>query len=229
MSGKNLKFCLVGNNIKNSLSPIIFNYWFRENNLDCSYVLEEIYEQEFASKIEEIFKNYDGLNITAPYKNLITRFLRNLSDEAKEINTVNCVWKGKGFNTDIYGFKKAFLEGKVNFFSKAVILGSGGAAKAVKRALDELNVQNIMLSRKEIENFQKQENHIYINCTTIRSMLAEYITPELYIDINYIGGEREGISFALKMLLYQAQKNFKIWFGFEPKINEELYKLINLR
>jgi shikimate dehydrogenase len=86
-----------------------------------------------------------GLNITIPYKEKVIPYLDNLSEKAQKIGAVNCIkftkkGKLKGYNTDYYGFKKSILPLLQPHHQKALILGTGGASKAVAFALEELGI-----------------------------------------------------------------------------------------
>jgi shikimate dehydrogenase len=113
--------------------------------------------------------NLIGLNVTTPYKEKVISFLDELDEEAKKIGAVNCILisrkdgnlKLKGFNTDLFGFRqsiKPFLESQ---HERALILGSGGAAKAVKYTLEKIGVPCWIVSRKNNrtpgENFFQYE------------------------------------------------------------------------
>ena len=87
------KFYVVGNKSSKSLSPTIFNYWFKKYNINAKYGFIELNIKNFDKKIKEILDNKDigGLNITIPFKQTIIKHIDNLDQHAKKINAVNCV------------------------------------------------------------------------------------------------------------------------------------------
>jgi shikimate dehydrogenase len=97
-----------------------------------------------------------GLNITIPYKTEILSFLDEISAEVSEINACNCIkikdGKWKGYNTDIIGFEKSFVPHLKPFHKKALVLGTGGASKAVVFVLKKLNIDFLKVSRNKNES-----------------------------------------------------------------------------
>ena len=138
---------LIGFPLSHSFSKKYFTEKFKKENInDASY---ELFEIDKVTKLRSIIrqnKNLRGLNVTIPYKQQVMPFLNYIEPAAKKIGAVNVLkitqdGKLEGYNTDYYGFiesLKTFLEGKMP--SKAAILGTGGASKAVKIALDHLKI-----------------------------------------------------------------------------------------
>ena len=93
MSSK--KAYVVGSNVKNSLSPTIFNYWFKKYNIDGFYNYKEIKESSFKEEINLVFqeKKLCGFNITTPFKEKIISYLSQIDVHSKKIGAVNCVTK----------------------------------------------------------------------------------------------------------------------------------------
>lgn len=149
------KLGLVGYPLSHSFSPGYFASKFGELGYpDSEY---QAYSIDDIDKIEQIFSSgVDGLNVTIPYKEKVLPFLDELSDEAYKIGAVNTIKrigdKWVGFNTDVYGFEQSILkqlDGAV--VEKALILGSGGASKAVKYVMSKLDIHYKIVSRKYIE------------------------------------------------------------------------------
>jgi shikimate dehydrogenase len=144
------QFGLIGKTLQHSFSPAYFQKKFEDLNLsDCSY---KKFELASLDELPLLFKKESlvGCNVTIPYKEEILPYLDDLDPVAKEVGAVNCVHikQGKtiGYNTDIYGFSqsiKPFLD--VNH-ERALILGTGGAAKAVAYALKKIGVQTFFVS-----------------------------------------------------------------------------------
>ena len=164
-----MKFCLIGEKLIHSYSKDIHNL----NGV--TYDLVELKKDE----LESFCKNslYDGFNVTIPYKEEVIKYLDELSLDAKSVGAVNTVVKkdGKliGYNTDVSGFIYALKLKGVSVSGKTVmVLGTGGASKAVKYALEKEGAKNIIfVSRKGEINYQNcyefQEVDVLINATPV--------------------------------------------------------------
>jgi len=172
-------FGLIGHRLGYSFSKKFFSEKFVAENLpDHEYVNFELDSIEEFSGIFEQGKEICGLNCTIPYKQQIMQFLDEIDSEAAQIgavNTVKITWsdgkrKLKGFNTDCYGFEhslKPMLEAK---HSKALILGTGGASKAIKYVLEKLGIEYLSASIEE-PLFEKEIRYSQIT----DSLLKEYL------------------------------------------------------
>ncbi|MCD9855392.1 shikimate dehydrogenase [Epilithonimonas sp. JDS] len=152
------EFGLLGKNISYSFSKKYFEEKFKKLFLkNHAYNFFDIPEIEALNSVTDN-PNLVGMNVTIPYKQAIIPFLDELSDEAKQIGAVNCVsfQNGKkiGYNTDAFGFEKTLLINKKDHHKKALILGDGGAAKAVRYILDKHNIEHQTVSRKSEINFE---------------------------------------------------------------------------
>ena len=147
------KFGLIGKALKHSFSKRYFNDKFRKEVIDATY---ELFELGTISELEDLVAQepfLEGLNITIPYKEGVLPFLDWMSEEARTIGAVNVIKiirkKGKiwlkGFNTDA----PAFLESlrRLRLGNRALILGTGGAAKAVAFAFCSLGIPYLFVSR----------------------------------------------------------------------------------
>lgn len=235
------QFGLIGKNISYSFSEKYFSEKFKKEGItDCSY---RIFDLENLNGIDDFIQTekLKGFNVTIPYKEKILPFLDELSPEAEEIGAVNCVHlvneKKIGYNTDSYGFEKSLKTLLKPQHQKALILGDGGAAKAVKYVLKKLKIEYLTVHRKGsflYSDLTKEiiENHLLIvNCTPLgtfpnmnESPLIPYkfLTSEHFLyDLIYTPPQtlflRNG---ALKstqtkngyeMLVLQAEKSWKIW------------------
>ncbi len=240
------KFGLIGKNIDYSFSKAHFTTKFISEKLPYSY---ENFDIKDISQFPEILKqntNILGLNVTIPYKEQIIPFLDGLSRTASKIGAVNTIkfhpsGKSEGFNTDYYGFKKSLEAYLKPHHKKALILGTGGASKAIAYALKKLNIRFEYVSRsanpkaKYLYNDLTEEiikNHqVIINCTPIGThpninecpdIPYDGITKEhLLYDLIYnpiqtkflMCGELLGATICngSKMLEYQAEKAWEIW------------------
>ena len=246
MEQNNRKFGLIGKNISYSFSKKYFTEKFILGNLiDCSYVNFDLQTVEEFPAI--IVNNADlkGLNITIPFKETIIPYLNKLSKNAAQIGAVNVIRitkKGnlKGYNSDFYGFMKSLEPLLQPHHKKALILGTGGAAKAISFALDQLGILYAFVSREKKEcvidyssiNATTFDNyHIIINCTPIGTVpnikefppipYAFFTNKHIAFDLTYNPEETQFLKKAKKkgaitkngyeMLMLQAEKAWKIW------------------
>ncbi|KAA0259306.1 shikimate dehydrogenase [Deferribacter autotrophicus] len=171
MSPKN--YCLIGHPVNHSLSPIIHNYFIFHAKLNAGYVCFDIVENEFEKYIDLLRNNFDGFNITVPYKEKIIKYLDEIDIEAGNIGAVNCVKNinGKlvGFNTDIYGIKITFEKYNVNLnYKDILVIGSGGATKPLIQYIknfsySKLDIVNRTVSKAEnlIEKFKLKKTRAF--------------------------------------------------------------------
>ena len=139
-----------------------------------------------------------GLSVTIPYKEKVLNYVTHLSDEVKQIGAANCI-KIRGaeltaYNTDIIGFEKSFVKNLKPYHKKALVLGSGGASKAVRYILKKLGIQFLVVSRNvsDFTNFIQydkitdaiiKEHNIIINATPLGMSPAEDTCPDLPYDL----------------------------------------------
>lgn len=241
---KENRYGLLGKNISYSFSQGYFTKKFEQLGLnDHSYENFDIPDiSEFKSVLAEA--NLKGLNVTIPYKQDVIPFLDELDAKASKIgavNTIKFVDNGlKGFNTDAYGFKEALQEFLKPHHKKALVLGTGGASKAICFVLDELGIDRAYVSRTPQKNqftygdLTKEimeEYTVIINCTPLGTHPNSDNKPDvpyqhigskhLLFDLIYNPekttflalGEANGaaISNGLEMLLGQAEKAWEIW------------------
>ncbi|NAW49945.1 shikimate dehydrogenase [Elizabethkingia argentiflava] len=155
---KHLELGLIGKNISYSFSQRYFEDKFKK--LELSSYTYTLFDLDCIDQVDLLFKNphLKGFNVTIPYKQQIIPLLDELSPEASKIGAVNTVkilssGKKKGFNTDVFGFEKTLLAHKTQGHNAALILGDGGAAKAVKYILDQHHIPHTTVSRKGALNF----------------------------------------------------------------------------
>lgn len=241
------KFGLIGKNIEYSFSRTHFKNKFEVESIsDASYVNFDLSNiNKFDSSVKRI-PDLKGLNVTIPYKETIIPYLDFLTPDADRIGAVNTIKIDKngkyiGHNTDYYGFKKALLPYLNAHHKKALILGTGGASKAVAFALDALNISYQFVSRLAKDKVTLTyttltkadiETHlILINCTPLGTHPNTDICPNIPyegITKNHIlfdliynpektkflsQGEKQNATIinGLKMLEYQAEKAWEIW------------------
>lgn len=140
------QFGLLGKSLKHSFSKTYFDKKFTDLNLTDSMYTN--FELDFIEKIKALInetKDLQGLNVTIPYKETVIPFLDNIDAEAKNIGAVNCIKilnsKLIGYNTDVYGFSQSIKPFLDTNHERALILGTGGASKAVSYALKKIGVE----------------------------------------------------------------------------------------
>ena len=151
------KYGLIGFPLAHSFSRRFFTEKFRNEQIDAEYLN---FEMEDISCIREVVRNnpkLKGLNVTIPHKESVIPFLDEISDDAQQIGAVNVVKieseKLIGYNTDYIGFKNSIsplLRSEIH--KRALILGTGGASKAVAHALSDLDLEWKYVSRTKNEN-----------------------------------------------------------------------------
>lgn len=243
------KYGLIGFPLSHSFSKKFFNEKFKRENSDEIYENYEISSIDLLPEIIASDPNLIGLNVTIPYKEKVIPFLDELdysSSEVGAVNTIRIVRKNgsvvlKGYNTDTFGFETSLKPLLNEFHKKALILGTGGASKAIKFVLRKLEIQFISASIEELmeneipyELVDKkliQEHLLIINATP----LGTYPTADAFPPIPYehIGnkhllfdlvynpavtrfmekGSARGaiVKNGLEMLELQALKSYSIW------------------
>ncbi|MCB0399888.1 MAG: shikimate dehydrogenase [Winogradskyella sp.] len=239
------KFGLVGRNISYSFSRGYFSDKFKNEGLPYSYVNFDLESIEELNSIIKNTANIKGLNVTIPYKEEVIPLLDKLNKRAKKIGAVNTikVKKGKliGFNTDYYGFKNSLKPHLKKHHKRALILGTGGASKAIAYALNKLNIEYRYVSRtkKKVITYTYSELteeiissfQVIINCTPIGTfphvndcpnIPYEALTDQhILYDLIYNPEETKFLNSGklkgattingLEMLKLQAEKSWEIW------------------
>ena len=157
---------IIGNPLKQSLSPYLHNYWIKKYGLSSFYLPLPIDNINYL-KIAIKKLNFLGLNITIPYKKSIINQLDLVDAGARKIQAVNTLVfinnKLKGFNTDIIGFKKGLLKKKWNRKRPVIIFGAGGAAEAILYFLKSEKIKDITVinrTKKRAKEIAKKYENI---------------------------------------------------------------------
>lgn len=237
-------FGLIGKNISYSFSRTYFTEKFKKENINAKYYnfdLEEI--NQFRDVIKEM-PDLGGLNVTIPYKQEIITFLDDLAPEAREIGAVNTIQiKGNrliGYNTDYIGFSESIKPLLKSHHNNALILGTGGASKAIAYALKKLDIEYKFVSRSsgkdklgydDLSEEVIKDHNIIINTTPVGTFPdveeypefpVEYLTENhLVYDLIYNPEITQLLALAkkrgatvkngLKMLELQAESAWNIW------------------
>jgi len=158
------KYLVIGNPISHSLSPVLHNYWIKQNKLDAIYEKKKLNDNELKNIILEVRQgNINGINVTVPFKNTIIPYLDELSDEAEKTQAVNTIClknkKVYGHNTDIEGFEKAIRKTNFDFANKKIlILGAGGVVPSIVYALMKMNFSKIFVTNRTKWRAEKIKN-----------------------------------------------------------------------
>lgn len=193
---------LLGEKLGHSFSPEIHsmlgNYKYR---------LFEVEKDELENFIKH--GEWDGINVTIPYKKEVMPFLDEISENAQKIGSVNTVVRRSdgtlfGDNTDYYGFLYTVKRSGINFFGKKVlVLGTGGASLAVKAVISDLNAREIIsISRSGENNYQNIKNHadadIIVNTTPVGMYPKNLVSPVKVSDFTHLS--------AVFDIIYNPQK-----------------------
>ena len=241
-------FGLVGRNISYSFSKGYFAEKFEsEGLLDHEYVNFDIQSiDEFPKIIHEFRFQLKGLNVTIPYKQEVFEHLDKVHKGAKKVGAVNTIRftkRGnlKGYNTDVFGFKNSLKPLLKKHHTKALILGTGGASKAVAYVLKDLGIECIKVSRspkskkeisyEDVNEVLMTEYTVIINSTplgTFPDVTQKPNIPYQYLNESHLlfdliynpektaflkEGEKKGaqIKNGLEMLVGQAEEAWRIW------------------
>lgn len=241
------KLGLLGKNISYSFSKSYFKKKFEDEGIDnTSYENFDIENIGLFPSIIKNTKDLKGLNVTIPYKEQVIPYLDKINKKAKAIgavNTIRITKKGKlvGYNTDCYGFKNTLKPFIKSHHKKALILGTGGASKAIAYSLKEMGISYQYVSRKlkkdigfSYETLQEsdiKDHQIIINCTPLGTFPNIDDCPKIpyhAINENHIlfdliynpeetrflkqGKQNQAtIINGLNMLRLQAEKAWSIW------------------
>ena len=182
------QFGLIGYPLSHSFSQKFFTEKFlQENIVNASYQNFPIPSMESFGAIWKENPNLEGLNVTIPYKKEVIPFLQHSSAVVQEIHACNCIRKFNnelyGYNTDVIGFEKSLLPFLQPHHTHALILGTGGAAAAVRWVLQKLNIQFQLVSRKgnAIEANTLEENTLEKN-TEMKASLSYDQLPASVIE-----------------------------------------------
>lgn len=248
-----MKFGLFGYPLGHSFSRKFFSEKFAIENIDAEYLNFEIPSMDMYLDTLDANPELKGHNVTIPYKQQVMQYLDDLSDEARAIGAVNVVkvsWKEgkrylKGFNSDVIGFVNSIKPLVKEHHKKALILGTGGASKAIKYGLEEkLGMETLYVSRSakpgmitydEITPELIHEYEVIVNCSPCGmhphvdecpALPYESMTSDnLLFDLVYNPEEtmfmKRGAEYGavvkngLEMLILQAVASWEFWTGEE--------------
>lgn len=179
------KYGIIGYPLAQSASPAFFNKKFADEGIDAQYIPFEIESTGELPCILEEHPELQGFNVTIPHKIAIMQHLEGMSDGAKAINAVNVVKvmrdaDGKahlwGYNSDVIGFTRSIEPLLKEHHKKALVLGTGGASKAIIYALEQLGIECLSVSRtakgkaiaySDITPEIMESHTVIVNCTPL--------------------------------------------------------------
>ena len=151
-------YCIIGDQVQYSLSPAMQNAAFNSMHLNCTYIAFRVSKQELEESVCSLRSiNIAGFNVTMPHKIDIIKYIDEIDLTAQKAHAVNTVHNVQGtlkaYNTDVYGFIEPLRRRKISFNGMTILLlGSGGAARAVIAALsEENNISNIRIASRNQE------------------------------------------------------------------------------
>ncbi len=246
------KYGLIGHPLGHSFSKSFFNEKFQNEKIDAEYINFDIPDIDDLPEVLASNPELRGLNVTIPYKEKVISFLDSLSPEARAIGAVNVIrvtskgngFKLKGFNSDVIGFTKSIEPLLEKHHKKALILGTGGASKAIDYGLRALGLETVYVSRYErpgtiqyetITPEVVKEYNVIVNCTPVGMFPHTDECPRLpyealdehniLYDLLYnpdetlfmYKGRKQGatVKNGLEMLLLQAYASWEFWNGKE--------------
>lgn len=248
------KYGLIGYPLEHSFSKGYFNEKFQNEGIDAEYNNYEISSIESLLEIIDTNPELKGLNVTIPYKKQVIKYLDALSPEAKAIGAVNVIRIEhignktylKGYNSDVIGFTKSIEPLLERYHKKALVLGTGGASKAVCYGLKSLGIETKCVSRRkniDVLTYNDlspkiiKEFNVIVNCTPVgmypnveeclplpyEAMDSHTLLYDLLYNPNVTCFMKKGkehgavVKNGLEMLLLQAFASWDIWNDKEDK------------
>jgi shikimate dehydrogenase len=231
---------IIGYPLVQSFSAKYFNEKFATESIPAEYTLYPIEVESLKLKAENLLDTLDGMNVTMPYKQAIIPFLDHLDETAEGVGAVNVVHKRVGYNTDCLGFLESMRPIIRDYDRKALVLGTGGASKAVCYGLKKLGISPTLVSRtpqkgmlgyNELTEEVMKAHTIIVNCTplgmfpeteacpdipynqlTHRHLLFDCIyNPEVTCFLQQGQAKGATIKNGMEMLVGQAKAAWKIW------------------
>jgi shikimate dehydrogenase len=237
------RYGLLGKSLVHSFSIAYFSKKIEAQNFDAFYENYEIQTIEEFPKLCSV-NRLSGLNVTIPYKERILPFLDELSEEAEKIGAVNTVvFEGTrkiGHNTDAYGFQQMIKPFLLNTHERALVLGNGGASRAVKYVLQNIGLDVLVVARNpkanefhldEVNELMVKHCGVIVNTTPVGTFpdidacldfpFQALNDGHLVVDLIYnpeqtqflLRAKNQGATTlnGLTMLYQQAEKSWQLW------------------
>ena len=233
-------FGIIGYPLQHSFSAKYFSEKFAREHIDAEYSLYPIEVDKLPSRIEEILSSLDGLNATMPFKQAVIPYLDHLDATAEAVGAVNVICNRVGYNTDCLGFMESLRPMLRPFDQEALVLGTGGAAKAVVFGLKQLGLRPTLVSRtpqegqlgyEQLDQALMESHTVLVNCTPLgmfpdvescapipyemisaRHLLFDCVyNPEETLFLQRGKAQGATIRNGIEMLYGQAKAAWKIW------------------
>ena len=233
-------FGIIGYPLHHSFSAKYFSEKFEREGIEAEYSLYPVGIEDLRFKIEDLFNRLDGMNVTMPYKQTIIPYLDRLDETAEAVGAVNVVHQRVGYNTDCIGFMESIKPLLRATDRKALVLGTGGASKAVCYGLKQLGIAPTLVSRtpkdgmigySDLTEAIMAEHTIIVNCTPLgmvpdtesfppipyelisaRHLLFDCIyNPEETVFLNNGRAQGAKTQNGIEMLYGQAKAAWAIW------------------
>ena len=245
-------FAVIGDPIDHSLSPTIHNAAYRELEMECTYIAYRVAQGELATGIESLKKiKIAGFNVTIPHKIEMMKYLDNLDDNCKKIGAVNTVLNDdgilRGFNTDMDGFLEPIKRKEIEIKnSRILILGAGGAARAIIAGFQKENAKEITIvnrtkskgdelsefsnrmglssvssSIKDMEDFDSQFDMI-VNASSLGLKGEKNIIPSRLFDEQTTVYDIVYKPLKTDLINKAKEKNCRIIFGYEMLLGQAI-------
>lgn len=235
---------IIGFPLLHSFSAKYFNEKFAREHIEAEYSLypldHEQWTMDNGQKVRHLIDTLDGFNVTLPYKQAIIPYLDRLDQTAEQIGAVNVVYQRVGYNTDCLGFMASIRPLLRANDQRALVLGTGGASKAVVYGLRQLGITPTLVSRtpregiigyKDLTEVIMAQHTIIVNCTplgmlpdvdtcpdipyhliTAKHLLYDCVyNPEQTLFLQKGKTQGATIRNGMEMLTGQAQAAWKIW------------------
>jgi shikimate dehydrogenase len=246
------KYGLIGYPLGHSFSITYHNQRFADEGINAKYFNYEIPSIDNLTEVLDSNPELKGLNVTIPYKQKVMEYLDYISPEARAIGAVNVIrviHEGKntilkGYNSDVIGFTQSIEPMLEEYHKKALILGTGGASKAINYGLKSLGLETIFVSRyrrpgticyEDITPEVIKEYNVIVNCTPLgmypKTEECPFLPYEAMDEKNILydliynpdetmfmkkGAEHgANVKYGLEMLLLQAFASWEFWNGKE--------------
>jgi shikimate dehydrogenase len=206
MQKNSKKTAVIGDPINHSISPIIHNHWLSKYQVDSSYQAINVKAENLEEFIKKLAKdNFIGINITIPHKETAYEIIKkigilsNIAQKIKAINTIKILDDGSlyGDNTDAYGFIASVKEQLGEDYSlqgkKALLIGAGGAARALAFALDSEQIDKLTIMNRNLERAKDlaKELQISTDCKRLKNLKETELPYDLIINSTSLGLNNE--------------------------------------
>ena len=243
------KYGLIGYPLGHSFSITYHNQRFADEGINAKYFNYEIPSIDNLTEVLDSNPELKGLNVTIPYKQKVMEYLDYISPEARAIGAVRVIHEGKntilkGYNSDVIGFTQSIEPMLEEYHKKALILGTGGASKAINYGLKSLGLETIFVSRyrrpgticyEDITPEVVKEYNVIVNCTPLgmypkteecpflpyeamdeKNILYDLIyNPDETLFMKKGAEHGANVKNGLEMLLLQAFASWEFWNGKE--------------